>query len=126
MLHTLRAVVLLAALVAGGCSLFEGDTEVRSVPVEAFDLTERSGLSVRFLVTGQWRNTCGEFSRFETSREGATYTVTMYGEQRVGATCGQAFSPISGEWAAEVPEAGSYTFRFLRGDATPLDTTLTF
>ena len=85
---------------------------------------EQSARTVRFSVTGRWRNTCGKVSGFESSREGTTYSITMYGEQPKGALCGSAITPITGEWATEVPSEGTYTFAFERTEKPPLDTTV--
>lgn len=115
-----------------GCSSFGDrpdfgrDIEVAPVAVQTFEVKEQSGLSITFGLTGEWRNTCGEFSRVEASRERMTYSVTMYGQQPIGVVCGDAFTPISGEWSTTVPAEGTYTFEFQRNDAAPIDTTLTF
>ena len=118
---------LLAALfVFSGCSLLGRDTEVRSVPVQQFELVAQTSRTVQFDITGQWRNTCGEFSHFESSLDGTTYSITMYGQQPDGATCGQAPTPISGKWSTEIPNAGTYAFQFQREDSSPLDTSIVF
>ena len=120
----LAALVLAALVLAAGCSLLRDDTEVRPVAVTEIERLEQSGRTVRFSVTGQWRNTCGEVSRIASRREGRTYAITLYGQQPKGAQCGDAITPITGEWSTTVPEAGTYTFAFEQGEKPPLDTTL--
>jgi len=123
----LRGVILMALAVltvGAGCSLVGEDLEVRPVAVTEIELLEPSGRTVRFSVTGRWRNTCGEVSRIASRRDGRTYAITLYGEQPEGALCGDAITSISGEWSTTVPEAGTYTFAFERGEKPPLDTTL--
>lgn len=125
-IRILLASFLFASTLFGGCSLFGDDTEVRAVSVKAVEVERRSGLTVEFLLRGEWRNTCGSFSRVWANRDGQTYSITMYGQQPEEALCGQAVTPISGTWTVTVPHPGAYTFRFQRQNAPPLDTTLTF
>lgn len=113
-------------LFLGGCALFGGEVEERIVRVDRVEVGAHTERAVRFEVTGRWRNTCGEVSRFEADRDGSVYRVRMYGEQPEGAICGQAVTPISGTWETEVPKAGTYTFRFWQTEDATLDTTLTF
>lgn len=115
-----------ALLLVWGCSLIGGGTEVKLVRIDSIEVLSHAERSVRFAVTGRWRNTCGDVSRFESSRDGRVYLVRMYGEQPKGALCGQAITPISGEWGTEVPAPGTYTFQFWQGDGASLDTVLTF
>lgn len=120
---------LLVLFAASGCSLFGSGSggdgiEVMRIPVTDAELIETSGRVVRFSVTSQWRNTCGEFSRFESSRDGMSYSITMYGEQPVGVVCGDAIIDITGEWSTTVPTEGTYTFAFQRGSEEPLERTV--
>ena len=124
--QALYCTLFLALTFLGGCSILGDDTEVRSVPVQQFEVVAQSDLTAEFVVTGQWRNTCGTFSRVDSERDDTTYSITMYGQQPDGATCGQAIISISSDWTVRVPRAGTYTFRFQRANSTPLDTTLVF
>ncbi|MEM8559416.1 MAG: hypothetical protein AAGG50_16460 [Bacteroidota bacterium] len=119
--------MLLLVLCSSGCSAFEDEGDDRSIPVVGFQVEAQTSQSVRFLVTGTWTDTCGTFSRFETSRSDRAYVVTMYGARPAEArVCGDAITTISATWSTEVPSAGSYTFQFRREGAAPLDTTLVF
>jgi len=124
----LALTALLFILPVSGCSLFGSDSgglEILRVPVDDAELIETSERVVRFSVTGQWRNTCGEVSRFESTRDGMSYSITMYGEQPTGVACGQAFTDITGQWSTTVPTEGTYTFTFQRqNDDAPLQRTV--
>ncbi len=120
------SVFLGTLLLLWGCSLGGGDTEVSVVSVDSIEVISHAERSTRIAVTGNWRNTCGEVSRFESRRDGDDYLIRMYGEQPKGAVCGHAITPITGEWDVEPPEAGTYTFRFWQNEDASLDTTLTF
>ena len=124
--QSLYCTLLFALTFLGGCSIFGEDTEVRSVPVQQFEVVAQSDLTAEFVVTGQWRNTCGTFSHVKSERDDTTYSITMYGQQPEGALCGDAIISISGDWTVRVPSAGTYTFRFQRAESAPLDTTLVF
>jgi hypothetical protein len=125
-IQTLHWTIVFGLVVLSGCSLFGSDTEVRPVSVQQVELAAQSGLRVEFVVTAQWRNTCGEFSHFDSSRDNTTYSITMYGQQPEGAICGQAFVPITGAWSTRVPHVGTYTFEFQRQGSAPHDTTIVF
>jgi hypothetical protein len=124
--QALYCTLLLALTFLSGCSIFGDDTEVRSVSVQQFEVAAHSDRTAKFVVTGEWRNTCGTFSRVDSERDDTTYSITMYGQQPEGALCGDAITSISGNWTVQVPRAGTYTFRFQRADSAPLDTTLVF
>ena len=116
-------------MLLAGCSLLggeENDVTVERVEVHEIEVVSPTVQSVTFEVTGTWRNSCGEFSRFDSSRDGMTYEIEMYGQQPESATCFHVITPITGEWETSVPSAGTYTFQFWQQDGATLDTTLTF
>ena len=118
-----------------GCSLAgdddnagddDSDIIVERVQVHDIEVASRTERSVTFEVTASWPNSCGEFARFDMSREGMSYWIEMYGQQPENAGCFQAITPITGEWETQVAASGTYLFQFRAGPRATKDTTLTF
>ena len=113
-------------VVAPACSVVGSEGEVRVMPAVDFDVVERSALSVEIEVTGTWRNTCGLFSRFETTAQDSTYIIEMLGRAPRNVICEQKLTEVSSVWSETMPGPGAYRFQFSRESQRPLDTLMVF
>lgn len=79
-------IVLLAAVLLGGCSLFEAEGLDRTfqLPVVGLDVPETTPVGQAFTinVTAQITNTCITFEQAEIGREGDQLSVGIIGRER--------------------------------------------
>lgn len=122
-------ILSVGALGLWGCSVVgtdgKPDVDEHLLPVASIQVLEQQENHVTFRIFAGG-SLCDRITRVEAERASRTYDVEVYGRRSPETACVAVVLPTVGTWEMGLPGSGTYTFRFSRGDAAPLDTTLAF